>query len=54
MDDQPLITIILPTYQRPLMLKRAIQSVLNQNYLTIKCASMITLQEIKLHLLLRI
>ena len=32
MEDQPLITIILPTYQRPLMLKRAIQSVLNQTY----------------------
>ena len=32
MDDQPLITIILPTYQRPLMLKKAIQSVLNQTY----------------------
>jgi glycosyltransferase involved in cell wall biosynthesis len=32
MEDQPLITVILPTYQRPLMLKRAIQSVLNQTY----------------------
>ena len=32
MEDPPLITIILPTYQRPLMLKRAIQSVLNQTY----------------------
>ena len=32
MEDQPLITIILPTYQRPLMLKRAIQSVLDQTY----------------------
>ena len=32
MKDQPLITVILPTYQRPLMLKRTIQSVLNQTY----------------------
>ena len=31
-EDQPLITVIIPTYQRPLMLKRAIQSVLNQTY----------------------
>lgn len=32
MEDQPLITIIIPTYQRPLLLKRAVQSVLNQTY----------------------
>jgi glycosyltransferase involved in cell wall biosynthesis len=29
---QPLITTIIPTYQRPQMLKRAIQSVLNQTF----------------------
>jgi len=32
MSDAPLITTILPTYRRPLLLKRAVLSVLNQSY----------------------
>jgi len=32
MDTRPVITTIIPTYRRPNLLKRAIQSVLNQTY----------------------
>jgi glycosyltransferase involved in cell wall biosynthesis len=28
----PLVSVIIPTYKRPTNLKRAIESVLNQNY----------------------
>ena len=32
MEEQPLITVVIPTYRRPKFLRRAIQSVLNQTY----------------------
>ena len=32
MDKNPLITVVIPTFKRPKLLKRAIQSVLNQTY----------------------
>ena len=32
MINNPLVTVVLPTYKRPKLLKRAIQSVLNQTY----------------------
>lgn len=32
MSQQPLITTVIPTYRRPKLLRRAIQSVLNQTY----------------------
>jgi len=31
-EEQPLITVVIPTYRRPKVLRRAIQSVLNQTY----------------------
>ena len=31
-EEQPLITVVIPTYRRPKLLRRAIQSVLNQTY----------------------
>ena len=31
-EEQPLITVVIPTYRRPKFLRRAIQSVLNQTY----------------------
>lgn len=32
LDSKPLITTVIPTYRRPLMLRRAIRSVLNQTF----------------------
>jgi glycosyltransferase involved in cell wall biosynthesis len=34
--SNPLITTVIPTYKRPVLLKRAIQSVLNQTYTNVK------------------
>lgn len=35
-DNQPLITTVIPTYQRPQLLRRAVLSVLNQTYSNLK------------------
>ena len=36
MNNYPLVSIVIPTYSRPLYLKRCIESVLNQTYSNIE------------------
>ena len=37
-EEQPLVTVVIPTYQRPKILRRAIQSVLDQTYINFRLA----------------
>ena len=42
MNNYPLVSIVIPTYSRPLYLKRCIESVLNQTYSNIEIFVVIT------------